>query len=782
MKKKRLWKRLLAGFMAAAVVCTSAPQMNVMAVDQNLIKMFDFNKMYSTSRGEYIAGFFNQPQTAEAGAKNYLVGEFSYVEYSLAYNSPVRIELYSVGENGTTLLGPVYGKEYMNHVQYNSATGKYEVNPVELSSLKDKLEIASRDVTNYHILNNVQGISLTGAYSAYNTLSEYYSFYGLPLPSLNLEDDLEEETTADETMPENNMSLSQDNNLSEDLNDDVTLEMDDTDIEDDTFEEFVEEQSPEDQNADGNNTETEENNSEDTSIDDAEEGDSQNISTEDGVVENGGNLEQSSELEDTTSQENSIDEDVNVNASDVDGQTEIGEEKIIEADVTTHTSNVPLVQSAQNIGDTETLVPESSEVEVEEGDGDNLQSEVREQDNVSDMGDAPPVTDIEEDEETVETEDASEEVKDKETTETEDISEEAGDEEIAETENISEELEIEETTENTENIPSENVANSEEEILDSSNADETILDSLGGEYPDDYFLQEPDYAIETMDIGPTPTGIIHNYFVWCGQYYDSLTGSQVYAPPGNYEIRITPTYTSQQNLIRKIPFTIVGGEGGSEVTNEDILRMIIQEREIFPNLFSGFPSLRYVYNGDPVDLLSGALRWSYQDLLVEGKEPLQFERTYVSSLRNRNDFGLGNGWTHTYSYFADIYSSDVKVILPEGGAINFSLSFDESYSADDGNEYSLIKDGDGFILSSDRGKTIWFNGDGRATKIEESDGTITTLENSGDKLTKVSTDTGSFSFTYDGDRLVSVTDNSGRSVAFGYSGTDLTTVTNPDIP
>ena len=62
------------------------------------------------------------------------------------------------------------------------------------------MEIESRDVTNYHVLNNVQGISLTVEYSAYNTLSEYYSFYGLPLPSLNLEDDMEEETTIDETM------------------------------------------------------------------------------------------------------------------------------------------------------------------------------------------------------------------------------------------------------------------------------------------------------------------------------------------------------------------------------------------------------------------------------------------------------------------------------------------------------------------------------------------------------------------------------------------------------
>lgn len=310
-------------------------------------------------------------------------------------------------------------------------------------------------------------------------------------------------------------------------------------------------------------------------------------------------------------------------------------------------------------------------------------------------------------------------------------------------------------------------------------------ESMGKEeYPEDFFIPYPEYGISMLADGPEelPDGILHNYLIWKGQFATSAESLPQYAPPGEYEIRITPTTPSLSKHTASLFFTIKGGDkDDGSVTEEDIKKILDREREFFKNENSGFPALVTLKSGDPVDLLSGALNWSYRDLLVEGKEPLDFTRTYVSSMRNRDISGLGNGWTHPYSYFAEMYRHDISVYMPWGGVINYQKVYGSGFRTAEGNEYALSETGDGgFVLSSDRGKTITFNAGGRATKVEEGNGVVTTLEYSGDRLSRVSTKTGSLRFAYDGDRLASVLDDSGGKVFFGYSGTDLATVENPD--
>ncbi len=345
-------------------------------------------------------------------------------------------------------------------------------------------------------------------------------------------------------------------------------------------------------------------------------------------------------------------------------------------------------------------------------------------------------------------------------TEQEDASEEAASKDISGNEYIPEEEDVE-----------------EEDVLLSD------AESIEEEYPEDFFIPYPEYGISALADGPEelPAGILHNYLIWKGQFVISEEATPEYAPPGDYEIRITPTTPSLLKHTASIFFTIKGSGSGGSVTEEDIQKILDREREFFKNEHSGFPALVTLKSGDPVDLLSGALNWSYRDLLVEGKEPLDFTRTYVSSMRNRDISGLGNGWTHPYSYFAEMYRHDISVYMPGGGVINYQKVYGSGFRTAEGNEYALMETGDGgFILSSDRGRTITFNAGGRATKVEESNGVVTTLEYSGDRLSRVSTKTGSLHFAYDGDRLAFVSDDSGRKVAFGYSGTDLTTVENSD--
>ena len=193
----------------------------------------------------------------------------------------------------------------------------------------------------------------------------------------------------------------------------------------------------------------------------------------------------------------------------------------------------------------------------------------------------------------------------------------------------------ESSVENGLEIPAEN----EEEILQ----EEVIPEE---EYPDDFFIPYPNYSISTLADDDPPEGILHNYIIWKGQVIGA-DGSVSYVPPGDYEIRITPLMTSIASHTASLYVTIEGSGDGGELTEEDIEKIQQREKEYFPNENSGFPMLITAITGDPVDLLSGALNWSYRDLLIEGKEPLDFTRTYVSSMRNRDISGLGNGWTHT---------------------------------------------------------------------------------------------------------------------------------------
>ena len=49
-----------------------------------------------------------------------------------------------------------------------------------------------------------------------------------------------------------------------------------------------------------------------------------------------------------------------------------------------------------------------------------------------------------------------------------------------------------------------------------------------------------------------------------------------------------------------------------------------------------------------------------------------------------------------------------------------------------------------------------------------------------DKLASVATDTGTFTFGYEGDHISSVTDSARRTVTYSYNGDDLATSVNPD--
>ena len=265
--------------------------------------------------------------------------------------------------------------------------------------------------------------------------------------------------------------------------------------------------------------------------------------------------------------------------------------------------------------------------------------------------------------------------------------------------------------------------------------------------------------------------------MWKGEVIQNLGDTPAYLQPGNYTIQIIPK--AQSLLPITLPFVIGGSGADGALTEEDILGAIYRDMVYFPGFSSGYPSLKFCTGGDPVDLLSGSLNWTYTDLTLDGKHPLTFTRTYLSGMREIDDSGLGKGWSHNYSYRAETFEGNVDVYLPGGGHIYYYLEYDNTYTTNKGNAWHLEIWGEGYRMYHDNGQEVYFDGDGYAVRIAEAGGNLITLTYEDGRLSAVSNTSGSFRFSYSGDHISTVTDSAGRTLSLDY-GSSLTKVQNPD--
>ena len=335
--------------------------------------------------------------------------------------------------------------------------------------------------------------------------------------------------------------------------------------------------------------------------------------------------------------------------------------------------------------------------------------------------------------------------------------------------------------------PTDTTSPAEVEEEESTIDPDTGIDTATGLYegwvpedqlPDDFYIYR-DFRINTYNMGgETPSNIYHNFVVWRGQVTKSLTATPTYLQPGEYTIRIIPRSQSLQAV--SLPFTIAGSGADGELTEEDLLAVIFRDMIFFPGFASGFPSLKMCTGGDPIDLLSGSLSWNYTDLTLSGKYPLTFSRTYLSGMRELDDSGLGNGWSHNYDYRAEIFEGNVDVYLPGGGHIYYYTEYDGTLTTNKGNSWHMEKSGDGYFMRNDDGRTVLFDGDGHAVRITEAGGDVINLSYDGDHLTKISNTSGSLTLSYSGDHITSVSDSAGRTMSLSYAGSDLASVQNPD--
>jgi len=205
----------------------------------------------------------------------------------------------------------------------------------------------------------------------------------------------------------------------------------------------------------------------------------------------------------------------------------------------------------------------------------------------------------------------------------------------------------------------------------------------------------------------------------------------------------------------------------------------------FGTLETLYPTFDELYQAikeaDPVNMIDGSYISQYTDLSIEGTISLAFNRIYNS--RGSGD-SLGKGFTHSFDYQLEDEDGIVHVYLPGGEEMVF-LSLRES----EGNDYYSVQNtvfslkdvSGGYDLIYKDGTMFHFNLDGQLTSVESSQGTtIYSLAYTGDELAEISGLAGVLTLSWENGHISAVSDNTGRTVNYSYSGDLLTDVTNPD--
>lgn len=241
---------------------------------------------------------------------------------------------------------------------------------------------------------------------------------------------------------------------------------------------------------------------------------------------------------------------------------------------------------------------------------------------------------------------------------------------------------------------------------------------------------------------------------------------------------------------------------------------------------------------DPVDVASGAFILDKEDLSCGMALPrgLSFSRHYHSHRRHDNTKGLGYGWTHNLDMRAversaitpvlgeatirqmapyllateivsDLIASEstakdlqvamltakwaadqllykgVGVILGKA-TVEFVRMPDGTYEPPAGMPMSLTKTASGYELQERHGRTFTFGSDGNITTVTDQHGQSATFTYTSDRLIRVTDCYGrKLDLTWSGDTITKVTETAGaltRDVQFGYTGDQLTSMTDPE--
>jgi len=185
--------------------------------------------------------------------------------------------------------------------------------------------------------------------------------------------------------------------------------------------------------------------------------------------------------------------------------------------------------------------------------------------------------------------------------------------------------------------------------------------------------------------------------------------------------------------------------------------------------------------GDPVNTSNGNFYYEKEDILVLGKYPLSFKRFY-NALGGFDGILGKDGWTHNYNTRLYQDGDSVHIVFDDGHLESYTKLEEEFYvSALEHDKVLTIPEEGRFDLTFQNNDRYRFDENGCLYQIDDVNGNKTILEYVANVLTKVSSDSGSFVFSYNQEGyLASVCDHTGREVLFEYTENQLTKVTHPN--
>ncbi len=173
------------------------------------------------------------------------------------------------------------------------------------------------------------------------------------------------------------------------------------------------------------------------------------------------------------------------------------------------------------------------------------------------------------------------------------------------------------------------------------------------------------------------------------------------------------------------------------------------------------------YGGDPINLSTGNFIYNREYLKMKGAYPISFKMTYNSMEADRSV--LGKGWVHNYE--VRIQREGNRVILngADGRYEIFEKNTDGTYREINGRKDILWETREGFCCRTQLEQQYIFRRDGKIVKAVDQNTNQLTFSYHGEKLAEVKNESGQkLSFAYENDLLTKVFDQTGRCVTFTY--------------
>ncbi|GIO39643.1 hypothetical protein J41TS12_45040 [Paenibacillus antibioticophila] len=183
---------------------------------------------------------------------------------------------------------------------------------------------------------------------------------------------------------------------------------------------------------------------------------------------------------------------------------------------------------------------------------------------------------------------------------------------------------------------------------------------------------------------------------------------------------------------------------------------------------------------DVVEPTRGDFAYAADSLVLQALMPLNFSVSYLSRDPYQGVNGLG--WHHSYEWRLTLVDGKQELMQPDGSRFEFIPLAGGAYLTPAGTDWMLSKSANGHALTTPQGLSYQFDASGLLTSIRDLNGNEIKLNYQGELLQQVTTDGASLTLSYgSNDRLISVTDHTGRKLEYSYDGAgDMVSFTDVD--